>query len=73
MSDNLDDLEDEFENTMLVIEENKAGELEVDDPTRKMSDAERIYLLLRALLLELGSDIVVALAACDDSDEEDDE
>jgi len=71
MSDEFDDLEDEFEATMLVVEERADGELEIDDPSGKLSENDRIAMLLRALILELGPDIVAVLESLQAEDDED--
>jgi len=70
MPDELEELEDEFEATMLVIEERADGELEIDDPSGKMSENDRIAILLRALILELGPDIVAVLASVNEEDDD---
>jgi len=51
--DELTDDVDDIEATMLVIEDTD-GVLEIDDPSRRLTENERAGMLLRALLQELG-------------------
>ena len=70
--DPFDGLDSEVGAPMLVIEDSDKG-LEVDDPSGTLSSNDRIAILLKALILELGDDIAETLAtlAEDAADEED--
>lgn len=75
MSDDLEALEDEFEAdasaAMLIVEEDADGELSLSTAIGNLTENDRIAMLLRALLLELGPDIVGVLQGL--SEDEDDE
>lgn len=55
---------------MLVIEETEDG-IEIDDPSKKLNDDERIGMLIRALVTELGEEIVATIESLKEAGDDD--
>lgn len=67
----LERLEEELDlPRVLVLQEDDAGDISIDCPGVELSDNDRIALLLKSLLCELGPTLVGVLEAVELDDDE---